>query len=102
MRQVRHGRLLDGADHVVTQIQSLQTLKTDESDIADTLNTVARQPQHLELSQVLERGLGVLDGVRQLVVVKVEFFQKRNLGKRVLGINMRYQIVLQIEKLQTW
>ena len=73
MRQVRHRRLLYGADYVVTQIQSLQTVKTDESEVADTLDTIARQPQHLELGQVFERRPGVLDGVRQLVVVKMEF-----------------------------
>ena len=96
MFQMRHGRLLDGADHVVTKIQSFKTVKSYESQIPDTLDTVPGQPQHPQLGQVLEWGLCILDGVGELVVIKMEFFQKRNLGKCVLGINVRYQIVLQI------
>lgn len=50
---------------------------------------------------MFERAHGVLDGVRQLVSVKVELLQLRDLGEGVLrGLDVRDQVLLQVKMLE--
>ena len=50
---------------------------------------------------MFERAHGVLDGVRQLVAVKVELLQLRDLDEGVLrGLDVRDQVLLQVKMLE--
>ena len=50
---------------------------------------------------MFERAHGVLDSVGQLVAVKVELFQLRDLGEGVLrGLDVRDQVLLQVKMLE--
>lgn len=50
---------------------------------------------------MFERAHGVLDGVRQLVSVKVELLQLRDLDEGVLrGLDVRDQVLLQVKMLE--
>ena len=100
VREARHGRLLDGADHIGAEVHGLEAVEAGQRQVAHALDAVAREAEHAQPRQVLEGRGGVLHGVGQLVAVQVELLQQRDLHERVLGLDVGDEVVLEVQVLE--
>ena len=100
--EMAEGVLLDGADHVLGQVQFFQFLKSQQGLIANRFDGVSGESQHSQQLQVLERRSSVLDCVGKLVSIQQQLLKQGNLLECVCGINVRNKVIPEIEVLQAW
>ena len=100
IQELQFSHYLHGTDDVIREVQLLDVFEPHQGEVTNALDVVPGESQHLELVQVFEGSLSVLYSVGQLVTVQVELLQQSNLLERVLGLDVRDEVVPEVEILK--